>query len=126
MTDIVEKLRARAAQEHEMLGDIHIPLLEAADEIERLQAGIADMRHTIDQFGREDANKVAEIRRTRIWALEKVISKKVAQIRRMQAAMLDALLLLSEMGLSADEKCEAAHDRLRETYDAYSELGEKA
>ena len=86
-------------------------------EIERLQAGIADMRHTIDQFGREDANKVAEIRRTRIWALEKVISKKVAQIRRMQAAMLDAILLLSEAGLSADEKCEVAYERLCETYD---------
>lgn len=38
MTDIVKRLRARAAEEHEMLGDIHIPLLEAAETIERLRA----------------------------------------------------------------------------------------
>lgn len=44
MTDIVEMLRARAEQEHEMLGDIHLSLLEAAGEIERLRAALKNIR----------------------------------------------------------------------------------
>lgn len=40
-TDIVALLRARAAEEHEMLGDIHIPLEQAANEIERLRTTLA-------------------------------------------------------------------------------------
>lgn len=40
MGDIVDRLRSRAKQEHEMLGDIHIPLFEAADEIEELRTAL--------------------------------------------------------------------------------------
>lgn len=43
MTDIVERLQARAEQEHEMLGDIHLPFLEAAAEIERLRAALEEI-----------------------------------------------------------------------------------
>lgn len=38
MSDIVERLRALADEWHEMCGDIHVPLAEAADEIERLRS----------------------------------------------------------------------------------------
>lgn len=48
MTDIVERLRARAEQEHEMLGDIHLPLLEAAAEIERLRAALEALLDDVD------------------------------------------------------------------------------
>ena len=44
MTDIVERLRERAEQEHEMLGDIHLPLLEAAAEIEKLRAALREIK----------------------------------------------------------------------------------
>lgn len=37
MTDIVERLRGLAEEWYEMCGDIHEPLGEAADEIERLR-----------------------------------------------------------------------------------------
>lgn len=40
MTDIVERLRFRADENYEMLGNIHEPLLEAADEIEKLRAAL--------------------------------------------------------------------------------------
>lgn len=40
MTDIVERLRFRADENYEMLANIHEPLLEAADEIERLRAAL--------------------------------------------------------------------------------------
>jgi hypothetical protein len=43
MDDIVERLKARAEQEYEMLGDIHLPLLEAAEEIERLRAALEEL-----------------------------------------------------------------------------------
>lgn len=43
MSDIVERLRFRADENYEMLGNIHEPLLEAADEIERLRAALRDI-----------------------------------------------------------------------------------
>jgi uncharacterized protein YjhX (UPF0386 family) len=44
MTDIVERLRFRADENYEMLGNIHEPLLEAAAEIERLRAALKNIR----------------------------------------------------------------------------------
>lgn len=41
MTDIVERLRSLADEWYEMCGDIHEPLGEAADTIERLRAEVA-------------------------------------------------------------------------------------
>lgn len=40
MADIVKRLRTRAKEDYEMLNDIHIPLLEAAAEIERLRSAL--------------------------------------------------------------------------------------
>ena len=54
MTDIVERLRERAEQEHEMLGDIHLPLLEAAAEIEKLRAALRDLLRLVDEDPEED------------------------------------------------------------------------
>ena len=51
MSDIVERLRERAEQEFEMLGDIHLPLLEAAAEIERLRAALRDIKeHSLELY----------------------------------------------------------------------------
>lgn len=49
MSDIVERLRKRAEQEWEMLGDIHIPLLEAADEITKLRAEVERLREALEE-----------------------------------------------------------------------------
>jgi hypothetical protein len=56
MTDIVERLRKRAKDDWEMLDNIHLPLLEAADEIESL-------RKTRDELLRSLAEKDYEIAR---------------------------------------------------------------
>ena len=40
MSAILDRLRSRAKQAHEMLGNIHIPLLEAADELESLRTAL--------------------------------------------------------------------------------------
>ena len=42
MTDIVERLRALALDHYEMLDNIHQPLADAADEIERLRALVVE------------------------------------------------------------------------------------
>lgn len=51
MSDLVERLRERAEQEHEMLGDIHLPLLEAAAEITRLLGVISTLRGELRNAG---------------------------------------------------------------------------
>lgn len=40
MSDIVERLRRLAEEHYEMLDDVHLPMIEAADEIERLRAAL--------------------------------------------------------------------------------------
>lgn len=55
MIDIVERLRLRADENYEMLGNIHEPLLEAADEIERLRAALEDIA---DGLGETDLAEV--------------------------------------------------------------------
>lgn len=53
MSDIVERLRERAKQEYEMLGDIHLPLLEAADEITTLRAEVAQNAIDLEEYRRD-------------------------------------------------------------------------
>ena len=75
MTDIVEKLRSLATEWHEMCDDIHVPLSEAADEIERLNARLAAINafagtlavHVEGHFVMPDANSEAICKR---WAKE--------------------------------------------------------
>ena len=50
MTDIVERLRDKADENYEMLGNIHEPLLEAATEIARLRAALREIaKYEIEQ-----------------------------------------------------------------------------
>ena len=56
--DIVEVLRARAFEDFEMCNNVHIPLLKAADEIDRLRATILaalDCLHHDDPAGARKA-----------------------------------------------------------------------
>jgi|SanBayMetagenome_1026888.scaffolds.fasta_scaffold04503_5 hypothetical protein len=50
MSDIVERLRFRADENYEMLANIHEPLLEAADEIERLRAALEPFAKAAENF----------------------------------------------------------------------------
>ncbi len=54
MSDIVEKLRFRADENYEMLGNIHEPLLEAAAEIERLREWNAEIALNAREFAAEN------------------------------------------------------------------------
>lgn len=60
MSDIVERLRFRAEENYEMLGNIHEPLLEAADEITRLRA--ENERLTAERDRQYDQNAEQVIR----------------------------------------------------------------
>ena len=53
MSDIVERLRFRADENYEMLGNIHEPLLEAADEITRLRAENEKLRAALGRAAHE-------------------------------------------------------------------------
>ena len=44
MSDLVENLEALAMDNYEMLGDIHVPLLSAANEIRRLRKALKDAK----------------------------------------------------------------------------------
>lgn len=55
MDDIVERLRRLAEEHYEMLDDVHLPMVEAADEITRLRAALSTAR--ADAL--EEAAKVA-------------------------------------------------------------------
>lgn len=48
---LVTKLRAKAAEWHEMCGDVHVPLLEAADALEE-----ANRQHKADRDALESAH----------------------------------------------------------------------
>ena len=65
MSDIVERLRFRADENYEMLGNIHEPLLEAAAEIERLRAGGCARDQGTTQYCAEAAKLAAENERLR-------------------------------------------------------------
>ena len=56
--DIVERLRVRAEEDYEMCNDIHLPLIEAADEIEQL-------RDEVDFQLHKRKEETAEIERLR-------------------------------------------------------------
>jgi Mg2+ and Co2+ transporter CorA len=47
MSDIVERLYGLANEHYEMLGDIHKPLEEAADEITRLTARVEELEQVL-------------------------------------------------------------------------------
>lgn len=64
MTDIVERLRFRADENYEMLGNIHEPLLEAADEITLLRAEVLELNSMFD------ARWSADMRAIECWRKE--------------------------------------------------------
>ena len=70
MRDIVDRLRDKADENYEMLGNIHEPLLEAADEIERLRAGGCARDQGTTQYCAEAAKLAAENERLRAWNAE--------------------------------------------------------
>lgn len=57
MADIVERLRSLAREHHEMLGDIHIPLSEAADKIERLEITLSACLQETARHHAEDVKR---------------------------------------------------------------------
>jgi hypothetical protein len=76
MNDIVERLRFRADENYEMLGNIHEPLLEAAAEIERLRAGGCARDQGTTQYCAEAAKLAAENERLRAWNREIAVNAK--------------------------------------------------
>lgn len=55
--EIVKRLRALSHEHYEMLGDIHIPLTEAADEIERLNGTLSACLQEAARHHAEDVKR---------------------------------------------------------------------
>lgn len=59
--DIVERLRARAEEDYEMCNDIHLPLIEAADEIERLRKTLERVSNVQPIRGNEGSTDIISL-----------------------------------------------------------------
>ena len=129
MNDIVERLRFRADENYEMLGNIHEPLLEAAAEIERLRAAIGetllereDARAEVErlraggcardqgttQYCAEAAKLAAEIERLREWNAEIALNARefAAENERLRAVLREIAKVTYgwEPGVWSDEE----------------------
>ena len=59
--DIVERLRVRAEENYEMCNDIHLPLIEAADEIKRLRKALERISNVQPIRGNEGSTNIISL-----------------------------------------------------------------
>jgi hypothetical protein len=88
MTDIVKRLKTFVAPEN---WDADQLIFDATKEIERLRSAKSDSSQ-----------------------LDIEVESLKARVKELEAALLDGVLMLSEMGLSPSEKCQMAYDRMSE------------
>ena len=130
MTDIVERLRFRADENYEMLANIHEPLLEAADEIERLRAAFDRLYWYAERLKKRDpllieaADEIERLRsevqtwishtKTAVWSDSeecKFLTEENAKLRAALERVLDSGLLFGPTAMH-DEIKAIAHAAL--------------
>ena len=60
--DLVKRLRERAEEDHEMLNNIHEPLLEAADRIEALEKRNKELKAALREAYKDCLNAVEKVK----------------------------------------------------------------
>ncbi len=92
MTDLVKRLRRLAIEHYEMLGDIHEPLNEAADEIERLEKVNYALRHPYDAQKAliDDMRAWRMVKRTPVFGEREICSPKRDSIILFDPELLNA------------------------------------